>query len=114
MPNEIEQLSQEFTKAMKKIYTRERDELGRNSVRFLEMINNDGGLKTAKKLLKTESSEGFAFLLIRNRLDISMEAIIAEYDWGPLFTSEEKRIARQRLEDCNYKVRDLGRYVRRD
>lgn len=78
------------------------------------MINKDA-VKTAKTLLNSgQLSEGFKALLVKNRLDISMEAIIAEYDWDTLFTLEEKGKACKRLEECGYKVRDLGRYVRRD
>lgn len=50
----------DFHKTMLEIYRNAKDECGYNATRFLQMVANDGGLKTAKKLLATrEPSDGY-------------------------------------------------------
>ncbi len=71
------------------------------------MVNNHGGLETAKILLREEEPRGgFVALHEQGRLDVTMEALIVENEkWHPLFTQEEIGIAENRLSDFGYKPR---------
>ena len=102
-----ETLKEEFREAMIAIYTRTFSACGYRAGRFLEMVNTQGGLETAKILLREEEPRGgFVALHEQGRLDVTMEAIIAENEeWHPLFTQEEIEIAKKRLSDFGYKPR---------
>jgi hypothetical protein len=58
----------------------------------------------AKKfVLSTHSSDGFAELWSRNRLDLTVEALVAyNQKYSELFTTEELTAARYRLQESNY------------
>ena len=96
-------LESAFHEAMLDVYRRAKSECGYNAVRFLEIVRERGGLAAARQLLRsTDLSTGFVKLWECGRLDITMEAIVLECRWRPLFTDEEIGVARQRLEDSNY------------
>ncbi len=72
-------------------------------VRFLRMIHEHGGVATATRLLKTpEPQEGLATLWELERLDISMEALVVQERWQPLFSDAERQAARDRLSAYGY------------
>jgi len=48
-------------------------------------------------LRKDEVSNGFTTLWDRKRLDLSVEAYVLRPEYAPLFTEEERGIARARL-----------------
>ena len=98
-------LKEAFHESMIAIYTRTFSACGYRAGRFLEMINNHGGLETAKILLREEEPRGgFVALHEQGRLDVTMEALIVENEkWHPLFTQEEIGIAKKRLSDFGYK-----------
>lgn len=88
----------DFHKEMLTIYRRAKDECGYNATRFLQMVANDGGLKTARKLLATnEPSDGFTELWRKHRLDLTVENLVLKSKYESLFLEEEIRIARDRL-----------------
>jgi hypothetical protein len=63
-----------------------------------------GGLAVAKTLLATRSiSDGLKALWQCGRLDLTVEALVLKSPWNELFTEDELRIARRRLEDLSYK-----------
>jgi hypothetical protein len=99
------QLRRAFHKRMIDLYKEEK-EVGYNATRFLQMLCEPGrdGLDVAKQLLESrELHEGFAQLRLRDRLDLSVEAVIVEESgWWPLLSDDEIRTARQRLEDVGY------------
>lgn len=68
------------------------------------MIGELGGVGTAKSLLgSVEPSEGFFQLWRCGRLDLTLEATIADdAQWHPLFTQAELYEARRRLEELGY------------
>jgi hypothetical protein len=91
-------LEDDFLRAMIHIAERARDECGYDPKLFMQMIWELGPVKTARRLLHADPvPEGFVFLLERHRLDLSVEHLILEERWTPLFTEEERRIARRRL-----------------
>ena len=74
-----ETLKEEFREAMIAIYTRTFSACGYRAGRFLEMVNTQGGLETAKILLREEEPRGgFVALHEQGRLDVTMEAVIVE------------------------------------
>jgi len=92
-----------FHERMRQIYDQAKSECGYAATRFLQMVNADGGLKAAKKLLSAGGySEGLTRLWEERRLDISMEATVLQEPWSQLFTEEELLVARRKLEELGY------------
>jgi len=74
-----------------------------NATRFLQMVNEQGGLNAAKSLLHSEGfSDGLFALYECGRLDITMEALVLQVPWSKLFTAEELFIAKKRLGELGY------------
>jgi hypothetical protein len=98
--------SKDFDGAMFDIYKRAKSEAGYNATIFLKMLNDRGGLDTAKYLINSpRESDGYAALYLRHRLDLTVEAMVVENTrWHGLFTSEELMKARARLEKYGYKA----------
>ncbi len=66
-----------FDERMRQIYVQAKHECGYSAIRFLQMVNTDGGLETARTLLNSDAySEGLTRLWEEKRLDISMEATL--------------------------------------
>jgi len=84
---------------MVSIYLRMKEECGYNATRFLQMINDIGGVEAARTLLrKGRPSEGFAALWECGRLDLTVEAHLLQPKFQTLFTAEERKRAREILE----------------
>ncbi len=95
-------LEDEFHQAMVSIY-HAAAELGYRPTYFLRMVNEHGGLAAVKRLLSAaESQEGLTKLWELGRLDISVEALVLEEPWESLFSDDERRKARERLESYGY------------
>jgi len=79
-----------------------------NATIFLQMLSNEGGLRTAKTLINAaKPSDGYTELYLRKRLDLTVEAVVTENSrWHSLFEPEELELARKRLRDYGYKVSD--------
>jgi|GEM_PF-1637432 len=64
---------------------------------YLNMINREGAVATAKKLIRKscelkfneETLKGFEILVKNKDLDLSMEASVCKPEYAPLFTEEE-------------------------
>ncbi len=92
-----------FHERMSQIYEQAKTECNYTATRFMQMVNAEGGLQAAKKLLTSGGySEGLTRLWEAKRLDISMEATILQEPWSQLFTDEELSVARKRLEELGY------------
>lgn len=88
--NSPSQLEIAFDERMRQIYDQAKDECGYTATRFLQMVNADGGLTAARKLLGTGAySEGLTRLWEEKRLDISLEATVLDAPWSGLFTKQE-------------------------
>jgi hypothetical protein len=95
-----EDLTREFDNAMIEIYRRSRSEAGYNASRFLQMITENGGLGAARTLLSSSQvSEGFTQLWMLKRMDLTVEYVVLQERWRPLFSPEELTIARRRLNE---------------
>lgn len=98
----IQKLEAEFHAAMICTYE-EGTKRGYYPTRFMELLNQYGGVKTAKKLLaKREVQVGLMTLWELDLLDSSMEAYVIKERYQALFTSEEIAEARRRLEELGY------------
>ena len=94
----------EFDKAMLDVYWRAKNEAGYNATRYLKMLQEHGGINTAKILLHANHvSDGYTALWERGRLDLTVEALILKEKWFSLFSETEREIARKRLNQYNYK-----------
>lgn len=95
----------DFEKAMHAIYTTAKKEAGYNATIYLRMLGERGGLGTAKYLINAATvSDGYTHLYERQRLDLTVEALIVENpQWHSLFESSEIERARKRLEDYDYR-----------
>lgn len=97
------ELEREWGVAMASIYRRARAEANYNAGYFLQMLSERGGLETARYLLHTPNvSEGFTHLWERGRLDLTVEAHVLQVEFEALFTLEERRIARDRMEQYGH------------
>jgi len=99
-----EHLIKAFRAEMFEIYRRARSEAGYNATRFLQMLEEHGGLETAKILLHSPKvSEGYTALWERQHLDLTVEAVIHDNPkWHSLFTEDELAICVRRLTDYQY------------
>ena len=93
-----------FDQAMHGIYQRALSEAGYNAKRFLQMLHEHRGLQTARMLIHASTvSEGYTALWERQRLDLTVEAMILDSPrWHPLFTADELSICKRRLSDYGY------------
>ena len=88
---------------MKDVYVRAKKEANYTATYFLSMLSDYGGLGTARRLLaSSEVSSGFAALYERERLDLTVEALVVKPEFAGLFTDEEVDIARHRLDQLGY------------
>ncbi|BAD40294.1 conserved domain protein [Symbiobacterium thermophilum IAM 14863] len=98
-------LEREFHEAMVSICERATRECGYNPRDLRRMIFDHGGLGAARLLLRTDRvSDGFVRLWELKRLDLTVEAHVLLPRFAALFTEEEHRIARRRLQDYGYPV----------
>ena len=97
-------LERAFHDAMVNVYRRAQAEAGYKASLFLSMISQRGGLETARTLLNAaKPSDGFTALWERERLDLTVEAVILQPRFDPLFTDEERNRAQDRLAQYGYK-----------
>ena len=98
-------LEEQFHKEMLEIYRNAASQLGYYASYFLRMVDDQGGLRAAKQLLRTEElSDGFTRLWAENRLDLSVEALVLQEMWKSLFTKEELATAHRRLKESGYEI----------
>lgn len=94
-----------FHQAMVEIYTVAKKDLGYTATRFIQMVGEVGGLDTARRLLHAPGvSDGFTTLWEKGRLDLSVENRVLDPRFRPLFTDDERRIARERLKQYGFEM----------
>lgn len=92
-----------FDKAMQDVYVKAKREAGYNATYFFEMLHQHGGLGTARRLLASRVvSDGFAALWERKRLDLTVENVVLQPAFQPLFSVDELDTARRRLQDYGF------------
>jgi hypothetical protein len=99
-PNDdLQDLNSRFNSAMLEIYERAGHELSYWATRYLQMLRRKGGIDTARYLLGQQAtSDGYQTLREAGRLDLTVEALVLEAEFAPLFTAKELTTARQRLD----------------
>lgn len=99
-----ENLEMAFERAMYGVYTKAKSECNYNARIFRQMLDDRGGVGTAKRLLDGYKIHyGLRKLNERGRLDISMEAEIWDNPkWHRLFTDSELKVAEWRLRKLGY------------
>jgi hypothetical protein len=100
------ELEVRFHKTMVDVYLRAKHEADYNASRYIQMVSEHGGLRTAKVLISSESpSDGYTELWKRGRLDITVEALVVDHpEWHPLFEAAEIERAKARLAEYGYPV----------
>lgn len=77
---------------------RQSHDLGYHPTRFEKMLNEQGALGLARKLVKSgELQDGLKDLAKLGRKDLSMESIMLEPQFKPLFSIAELQAAKWRL-----------------
>ena len=77
--------------------------LGYRPTYFLRMVQEHGGVAAAIQLLSAPKAQsGLIKLWERERLDASMEALVVQERWKPLFSDAERQTARERLQAFGY------------
>lgn len=83
---------------MLQIYHQAKKHCNYNATRFFQMVNEKGGLTTAKSLLSSrEPQSGLTTLWECGRLDLSMEALVIDPRFEDLFSVDEREMARECL-----------------
>lgn len=103
MSKAVADIEGRFDAAMMDVYRRALSECDYNATRFLQMLYEHRGLETARILLHVSHvSDGYVALWERHRLDLTVEALILDEQWRPLFSDQEREIARRRLTEYGY------------
>lgn len=69
-----------------------------NPTRFVQMIQTRGAFEAVRTLLDAPGvSDGFGTLMMKGRLDLTVEHIATRPEWRHHFTAEQLARARERL-----------------
>jgi hypothetical protein len=99
--NPMNQLSERFDQRLRES-VRLAIELGYNPTVFTSMLERHGAVQTAKRLIAAgELQSGIKRLAELGRLDITMEQIMLEPEFAPLFAEGELAAARWRLDQLS-------------
>ena len=102
-------LAKQFHAPMVEIYHEAKRQVGYNANYFLRMVSDLGGLAAAQRLLHSPTvSDGFTTLWERNRLHLSVEALVLQPRFRDLFTEQDRDLARERLSEYGYRPRSTG------
>jgi hypothetical protein len=99
-----------FIRLMSDLCDRFKREIDYNPTRFREMVSEHGGPEAARRLLHGRHVQtGLETLAWHGRLAESVEAHVLQPRFARLFSDDDRRIARKRLEDLGF---DVNAYVR--
>ena len=94
----MKDLSGQFDQDMMEVYRAAKRECNYNAIRFLEMLHELGGLRTAKELLSTDGVQyGFSKLWECGCLHLTVECLVLRRKYRPLFDEAELNRAKKRL-----------------
>lgn len=98
-----QQLKKAFHQEMINLYKKTSQELKYKSTRLLDLINKYGGYEAAVKFITTDNSaHDFAILWENERLDLSVEALIAREPYRELFLEDIVHFCDKKLEEYSY------------
>lgn len=91
---------------MVEIYRLAKNEVNYDARRFIQMVETNGGLESARRLINSATvSEGYTKLWELKRLDLTVEAMVLETEkYHSLFTKDELDICRKRLKEYKYLI----------
>lgn len=93
----MKQLESEFSMRLRDSISQSHD-LGYHPTRFEQMLNEQGALGLARKLIKSgEIQDGFKVVVKLGRKDLTMESIMLESKFQSLFSAGELEAAAWRL-----------------
>jgi hypothetical protein len=96
-------LVREFHVAMEGLFSRTLAETGYKATKFLSMVQDLGGIETARRLVGSPNpSEGFSVLWEHGRLDLTAEALVLDPRFQGLFGDELCDRAKMRLNDYGF------------
>lgn len=102
-------LMADLREAMLGIYQRSLRDTGVNHALFHQMIMDRGAHATALHLVHApKPSDGYTDLFLKKRLDLTVEALVLETKWQPIFTDETRRLARKRLAEYHFDFAKFG------
>lgn len=108
-PASTDDLLKQFHHAMVSIYQRSLKETGVNHSMFLRMIHERGAHATALHLIHaSHPSDGYTDLYSKSRLDLTVEALVLQNHWGPIFQDETRLLARKRLVEYRFDFQKHG------
>ncbi len=100
----------ELTAALTDGYKRAGDEVGYWGTRFIQAVRRNGGLATAKRMLKPRNAgqrKGLDALLEAGRPDLTLEAIVLKPEFQNLFSRDELAVAAERLGEYGAAVKRI-------
>jgi hypothetical protein len=100
-----QELEAEFHRLMIAGAHRLQREIGYNPTRFQQMVADHGGVEAARRVVNgPDASDGFTTLWETGKLTLSVEAHVLLPRFHALFTDQERRLARTRLERYDFDV----------
>jgi len=100
---DLQNLAEQFNKAMVQLYKDTQKAIGYNATLFYRMVNENGGVETARSLVASDKiTDGFTKLWEKGRLDLTAEALVLKPQFSPLFDEALRKKARKRLADFKY------------
>jgi 5-methylcytosine-specific restriction enzyme A len=106
-------LQDDLHQAMIDVYYRAAEETGYRGSRYLQAVRRNGGLATAKRMLKPRTKAqraGLDRILEAGKPDLTAEAVVLETRFRSLFTEEELAEAARRIG----RFREESKRVRRE
>lgn len=98
----------EFHKEMVEGAQRLKRDIGYNPTRFNQMVGEHGGPEAARQLLAgRDASDGFTTLWEAGRLEMSVEAAALLPWYEPLFSEEQRAVAKRRLVEHRFDVAEF-------
>jgi hypothetical protein len=103
---DLERLANEFQQELLDTYTEAKIKCRYNASRFFQMLEEHGGVETARRLLSEGSvmQTGLAELWKCGRLDISVEAKVLIPKYQPLFSAALRDNAKRRLQEYRFDI----------
>jgi hypothetical protein len=99
----MQKLEEKFERAMAGLYQRALKELAYDAVYLLRMASSEGGVAAARMLvMSSHASDGFVYLWKHQRLDLAVEALVAQKEFVPLFDRQVIARAEQRLREYGW------------
>jgi hypothetical protein len=101
--NDISSRQKDFTGAMLDLYRRTLKEVGHRASSLLDMVNSRGGYETAISLIYAlQPSSGYTVLQGRQRLDLTVEALVLRPEWIDVFNDEDRQRCYTRLKKYEF------------